>query len=48
VGFAVAFVSAIVVVHVFVAFLQSHSFGVFGRYRVVIGLAMMLVLWHAA
>jgi undecaprenyl-diphosphatase len=48
VGFAVAFASAIVVVRVFVAFLQNHSFRVFGWYRIVIGLAMMLVLWHAA
>lgn len=48
VGFAAAFVSAIVVVRVFLAFLQNHSFRVFGWYRIVIGLAMMLVLWHAA
>jgi len=48
VGFAVAFVSAIVVVRVFVAFLQNHSFRIFGWYRIVIGPAMMLVFWHAA
>jgi undecaprenyl pyrophosphate phosphatase UppP len=31
-----------------VAFLQRHTFAVFGWYRIVIGLVMMLVLWHYA
>jgi undecaprenyl-diphosphatase len=48
VGFVVAFVSAIIVVRAFVAFLQRHTFAVFGWYRIVIGLVMMLVLWHYA
>jgi undecaprenyl-diphosphatase len=48
VGFVVAFVSAVIVVRVFVAFLQRHTFAVFGWYRIVIGLVMMLVLWHYA
>ncbi len=48
VGFVVAFVSAVIVVRAFVAFLQRHTFVVFGWYRILIGLAMMLVLRHYA
>ncbi len=48
VGFVVAFISAVIVVRAFVAFLQRHTFAVFGWYRILIGLVMMLVLWHYA
>lgn len=46
VGFLTAFLSAIVVVRAFVAFLQRHTFVVFGWYRILAGLLMMLVLWQ--
>jgi len=48
VGFVVAFLSAVVVVRAFVAFLQNHTFRVFGWYRILAGLAMILVLWRFA
>ena len=48
VGFVAAFISAIIVVRAFVAFLQSHTFAVFGWYRILIGLVMMIVLWRYA
>jgi undecaprenyl-diphosphatase len=48
VGFVVAFVSALIVVRAFVAFLQRHTFVVFGWYRILIGLVMMLILRHYA
>ena len=47
-GFVVAFISAIIVVRVFVTFLQNHTFVVFGWYRILAGLLLMLVLWRAA
>jgi undecaprenyl-diphosphatase len=46
-GFAVAFVSAIIVVRAFVTFLQNHTFVVFGWYRILAGLVLMLVLWRS-
>jgi undecaprenyl-diphosphatase len=48
VGFVAAFISAIIVVRAFVAFLQNHTFAVFGWYRILIGLVMMGVLWRYA
>jgi len=46
-GFVVAFISAIIVVRAFVTFLQNHTFVVFGWYRILAGLLLMLVLWRA-
>src|SRR5471030_1286973 len=44
-GMAVAFVSALVVVQAFVAFISRHGFGVFAWYRIVVGaLALVLLL----
>lgn len=44
VGFVTAFVSALLVVRWFVAFIGRHGFGVFGWYRIAIGLVMLAVL----
>jgi undecaprenyl-diphosphatase len=46
-GTVVAFVSALVVVQAFVAFISRHGFGVFAWYRIAIGaLALALLLMH--
>jgi undecaprenyl-diphosphatase len=45
VGFLVSFVSAVVVVRVFVSFVSNHSFAVFAWYR--IGLGVLLLLTRA-
>jgi undecaprenyl-diphosphatase len=46
-GMVVAFVSALVVVRAFVAFISRHGFGVFAWYRIAIGaLALVLLLMH--
>jgi undecaprenyl-diphosphatase len=45
VGFAVAFVSAALVVKPFVRFVSRHGFGVFAWYRIAVGaLALVLLL----
>lgn len=40
-GFAVAFVSALVVVKAFLAYVSNHSFAVFAWYRIVFGAALL-------
>ena len=46
-GLVVAFLSALVVVRSFVAFISRHGFGVFAWYRIAIGtLALVLLLVH--
>jgi undecaprenyl-diphosphatase len=46
-GMAVAFVSALIVVRAFVAFISRHGFGIFAWYRIAIGaLALVLLLMH--
>jgi undecaprenyl-diphosphatase len=42
VGFIVSFVSAIVVVRAFLAYVSRHSFGVFAWYRIAFGAALLL------
>jgi undecaprenyl-diphosphatase len=44
VGFAVAFVSAIIVVKAFLGYVSHHSFSAFAWYRIVLGLALLLLL----
>jgi undecaprenyl-diphosphatase len=44
VGFIVSYVSAIVVVRAFLAFVSHHSFKVFAWYRIVFGALLLLVL----
>ncbi len=43
-GMAVAFVSALIVVKAFVAFISRHGFGVFAWYRIVVGALVLAVL----
>jgi undecaprenyl-diphosphatase len=43
-GFGAAFVSALVVIRLFVAYVQAHDFRVFGYYRIALGLLLLLIL----
>lgn len=47
VGFAVAFVSALLVVRALVAFVSRHSFALFAWYRIVFGIALLAIYWNA-
>jgi undecaprenyl-diphosphatase len=42
VGFIVAFVTAVVVVRAFLAYVSGHSFSVFAWYRIIFGAALLL------
>ncbi len=44
VGFIVSFISAVIVVKAFLAYVSRHSFGVFAWYRIVLGLALLFTL----
>ncbi|MEO6058300.1 MAG: undecaprenyl-diphosphate phosphatase [Gemmatimonadales bacterium] len=44
VGFAVAFVSALIVVKAFLRYVSGHSFAVFAWYRIALGVLLLLVL----
>jgi undecaprenyl-diphosphatase len=44
VGFAVSFVSAVVVVKAFLTYVSHHSFAVFAWYRIVLGVVLLVVL----
>ena len=44
VGFIVSFVSAVVVVKAFLAYVSRHSFAVFAWYRIALGLVLLLTL----
>jgi len=46
IGFATSFVAALVVIRVFISYVQSHDFKVFGYYRIFVGLLLFL-LWGA-
>jgi len=47
VGFAVAFVSALLVVRALVAFVSRRSFALFAWYRIVLGIALLALYWNA-
>jgi undecaprenyl-diphosphatase len=42
----VTFFVAIIVIRFFIGFLQKHGFKVWGYYRIVVGLVMLLLLWR--
>lgn len=44
VGFAVSFISAIIVVKAFLAYVSRHSFGVFAWYRITLGIVLLVTL----
>jgi undecaprenyl-diphosphatase len=45
VGFAVAFVTAIVVVRWVLNFISQHGYGLFGWWRIIVGTAALIALW---
>ena len=45
VGFAAAFISAIVVIKAFISWLTSHGMAAFGWYRIIAGVLMLGLLW---
>lgn len=47
IGFVVAFVSAWVAVKLFLTYVSTHGFMVFGWYRIVLGLLFLLFMWGA-
>ena len=42
----VTFLVAIVVIRFFIGFLQKHGFKVWGYYRIIVGLIMLVLLWR--
>ncbi len=46
VGFVAAFVVALVTVRVVLRFIETHSFAVFGWYRIVLGVVILMVLYR--
>jgi undecaprenyl-diphosphatase len=45
VGFAMAFVSAVLVVRLLLAYLSTHGFALFGWWRIIVGTAALAALW---
>jgi len=48
VGNVVAFVVAIVAIKFFIGFLQKHGFRLFGWYRIIAGIVLLIMLWQGA
>lgn len=46
VGFVVSFVVAFAVIKLFMGHIKKHDFTVFGYYRIVLGLIVLLLLWN--
>ena len=42
----VTFLVAIVVIRFFISFLQKHGFKVWGYYRIIVGLVMLILIWR--
>jgi undecaprenyl-diphosphatase len=45
IGNAVAFVVAIIAIKFFIGFLQKHGFRLFGWYRIVAGIVLLILIW---
>lgn len=48
VGNVVAFVVAILAIKFFIGFLQKHGFRLFGWYRIIAGIALLILIWQGA
>lgn len=46
IGFVVAFFVAYAVIKFFMDFIRKHDFSVFGYYRIVLGIVVLIVLWN--
>jgi len=45
VGTLVSFAVALIVIRYFLAYIRTHSFTIFGWYRVIVGVALLFILW---
>ena len=45
IGNIVAFIVAMLAIKFFIGFLQKHGFRLFGWYRIIIGVILLLLLW---
>jgi undecaprenyl-diphosphatase len=46
IGFVVAFIVAYTVIRFFMDFIRKHDFSVFGYYRILLGIVVLLLLWN--
>jgi len=46
IGFIVAFIVAYAVIKFFMGFIRKHDFSVFGYYRIILGIIVLIVLWN--
>lgn len=45
IGAVVAFIVAMIAIKFFIAYLQKHGFKVFGYYRIIVGVVILVLLW---
>jgi undecaprenyl-diphosphatase len=48
VGNVVAFIVAIIAIKFFIGFLQKHGFRLFGWYRIIAGIVLLILIWQGA
>jgi len=46
IGSVVAFLVAYAVIKFFMDFIRKHDFSVFGYYRIILGIIVLIVLWN--
>jgi undecaprenyl-diphosphatase len=46
VGNIVAFIVSIIAIKFFIGFLQKHGFRLFGWYRIVAGIILLILIWQ--
>lgn len=46
IGFLIAFIVAYAVIKFFMDFIRKHDFSVFGYYRIILGIIVLIVLWN--
>jgi len=46
IGNVVAFIVAMVAIKFFIGFLQKHGFKIFGIYRIVAGIVLLILIWR--
>jgi len=46
IGSGVAFIVSIIAIKFFIDFLKKHGFQVWGIYRIIVGIIMLLLIWR--
>ena len=46
IGNAVAFIVAVIAIKFFIGFLQKHGFKIFGIYRIIAGIVLLILIWQ--